>query len=37
MEKLRTTYSKYQTEILATNPRFVSAEKTNKLIKTVDV
>jgi len=36
MEKLRTTYLKYQSEILAPNPRFVSADKTNKIIRLAD-
>lgn len=37
MEKLRTTYLKYQSEIQAPDPRFVSAEKTKKLIKMADL
>jgi len=31
MDKLRSSYSKYQTEVFADNPRFVSSDKAAKL------
>lgn len=36
MDKLRTSYKKYQSEILATKPRFVSADKSAKLSTLAD-
>lgn len=37
MDKLRTSYKKYQSEIRATKPRLVDAEKSAKLSKVADV
>ncbi len=36
MDKLRTSYKKYQTEVFAANPRLVAADKTAKLSKIAD-
>lgn len=36
MDKLRTSYKKYQSEIFAPNPRFVDPEKAAKITKMAD-
>jgi len=36
MDKLRTSYKKYQSEIMAAQPRYVSADKSAKLSTLAD-
>ncbi len=36
MDKLRTSYKKYQTEIFGTKPRFVASDKSAKLSAMAD-